>query len=82
MSANARLVLILVAVAAVASLLLVGWAFHGEPPSITSPSQPPLICPELASRIRWTSDQLDRAALEREYDRRCPDSPPPTSLDR
>ena len=88
MSANARLLLILVAVAVAATLLLGHWAFQPLPPGPTHAGREPMpttreqLCGELAGRIRDTPDVFDRAILRAEYDRRCSGSPPPTSLDR
>jgi hypothetical protein len=75
---NARLLLAIFLFALAVSLLLVAPMWVGVPPSPTNVTRE-LICPELASQIRWTSDAAVRRSLEAEYDHRCPDSPPPTA---
>jgi hypothetical protein len=73
----------MVAVVAAAALAVVVLFATSEPRNLTNPPPSTVFsCAELASRIRYMSDGLDRWALEREYDRRCPNDPPPTSLAR
>jgi hypothetical protein len=72
-SANVRLLLILLTAAVVMSLLLVGWGFRGGPPDITSPGPTWRSCAALRDLIPTASNSQQRSNLEFAYWRYCRD---------
>ena len=76
MSANVRLLLVLVAAAMVASVLLVGWGFQARPTDITSPGPTWRSCAALRDLIPTASSPQQRSNLEFAYWRYCRDKTP------